>query len=77
MRRFVRRIANLYPPRWRERYGSEFEALLEDASLTWRDLLDVAVGALRYASKPGIERLPRKETATPWNTKPRCRASST
>jgi hypothetical protein len=40
-------VARLYPPAWRARYGPEFEALLEDAKLTWSDLLDVFAGALR------------------------------
>ena len=46
MTRVFRLAARLYPRVWRERYGTEFEALLEDASLGWRDLPDVLRGAL-------------------------------
>jgi hypothetical protein len=35
----------MYPPAWRERYGVEFEALLEDAELQRRDVWDVLRGA--------------------------------
>jgi hypothetical protein len=31
MRRLLRLAAWLYPPAWRDRYGAEFEALLDDA----------------------------------------------
>ena len=47
MKHLARYLARLYPPLWRARYGGEFEALLEDAKLTWRDLFDVMAGALR------------------------------
>ena len=43
----MRLIARLYPPRWRERYGAEFDALLEDATPTWRSAVDVGWGALK------------------------------
>jgi hypothetical protein len=46
MKAFARRLTKLYPPRWRARYGREFDALIEDAKLTWRDLLDVMAGAV-------------------------------
>lgn len=46
MKRGFRLAARLYPRAWRERYGAEFEALLEDAGLSWRDLPDVLRGAL-------------------------------
>jgi hypothetical protein len=36
----------LYPVAWRERYGEEFAALLEDQPLTPRVALDVLLGAL-------------------------------
>lgn len=35
MRRVVRFLVRLYPANWRERYGEEFEALLEDAPPGW------------------------------------------
>jgi len=47
MKRVIRAAAWLYPRRWRERYGSEFEALIEDARVDWRSLLDVVKGAAK------------------------------
>jgi hypothetical protein len=47
MKRLARKLARLYPRAWRTRYGREFDALLEDADLTWGDLLNVLAGALR------------------------------
>jgi LPS O-antigen subunit length determinant protein (WzzB/FepE family) len=46
MKRVIRIIARLYPAPWRDRYASEFEALLEDLSPNWWDVLDVLKGAL-------------------------------
>ena len=46
MRSLIRFAAWLYPPHWRERYGSEFDALLEDIRPGWRDFLNVLKGAL-------------------------------
>jgi len=46
VRRWIRLAARLYPARWRQRYGAEFDALIEDAACTWRDVLDVLRGAL-------------------------------
>ena len=46
MRRWIRLIARLYPARWRQRYGAEFDALLDDATPTWRNAVDVGWGAL-------------------------------
>jgi hypothetical protein len=40
------RLVRLYPPRWRERYGPELEALLEVCGGGPRTALDVARGAL-------------------------------
>lgn len=39
-------LIRLYPRAWRERYGEEFEALLEDCLLSPREVLDVIIGAL-------------------------------
>lgn len=36
----------LYPTRWRERYGDEFAALLEQIPFSFANLLDVLLGAL-------------------------------
>jgi hypothetical protein len=40
-------LARLYPSTWRQRYGSEFEALLEDAAPKPRDAFDILWGAFR------------------------------
>jgi hypothetical protein len=45
--RLIRVAGRLYPASWRRRYGVEFEALLEDTSRNWRDVLDVLLGALK------------------------------
>src|SRR5713101_5318126 len=46
MRNLIRFAAWLYPPRWRRRYGVEFDALLEDVRPGWRELLNVLKGAV-------------------------------
>ncbi len=43
----MRHLSRLYPRRWRQRYGSEFEALIEDLPTTPGNLVDVAAGAVR------------------------------
>lgn len=40
-------LTRLYPKTWRDRYGHEFDALLEDTSLTLPVLADVLMGAAR------------------------------
>lgn len=45
MRRLLWWATRVYPPAWRERYGAEFEALLEDAALQRGDVWDVLRGA--------------------------------
>jgi|HubBroStandDraft_2_1064218.scaffolds.fasta_scaffold98808_1 uncharacterized protein involved in exopolysaccharide biosynthesis len=47
MKRALRTAAWLYPKRWRNRYGDEFEALIEDARGDWRSLQDVMKGAVK------------------------------
>lgn len=47
MKRLIRFIARLYPAAWRERYGAEFGALLEDISPGFRTPFDVLKGALQ------------------------------
>lgn len=47
MKRAVRALVWLYPSNWRKRYGREFEALLEDATPSLSDALDIAWGALK------------------------------
>jgi hypothetical protein len=46
MKSFARWLVGLYPRQWRERYGVEFIALLEDANLKWRDIFDLLRSAL-------------------------------
>jgi uncharacterized protein involved in exopolysaccharide biosynthesis len=47
MKPLLRIAARLYPRCWRQRYGREFDALLEDVEPGWRELIDVATGALK------------------------------
>jgi len=47
MKRWIRLAAKLYPSGWRQRYGAEFEALLDDSRSDWRDAMDVLWGAMR------------------------------
>lgn len=47
MRALIRLAARLYPRAWRERYGAEFDALLEDMSPSLGDVCDVVRDALR------------------------------
>jgi len=51
MRRWIEWAARCYPAGWRERYGEEFAALLEDAEPHWRDVWDVLRGALSVQLK--------------------------
>lgn len=46
MKHWIQLAARLYPPAWRERYGRELDALIEDANSGWRDLWDIALAAL-------------------------------
>lgn len=47
MRTLIRWAARLYPARWRNRYASEFDALLEDFSPSLGDVFDVIRDVLR------------------------------
>ncbi|HKE25197.1 MAG TPA: hypothetical protein VKB88_22710 [Bryobacteraceae bacterium] len=54
----IRWAARLYPARWRERYGAEFSALLDDMRPGWRDFFDVLGGAiLMQLNLPGSGKL--------------------
>ena len=59
-------LVSLYPSRWRERYGDEFEAILEERAVGPFDVADVLLGALdahlRYRST-GTQ--PRSRKAVP------------
>ena len=47
MRQLIRWTARLYPAPWRDRYGEELAALVEDIHPQWADLFNVLLGALR------------------------------
>jgi len=51
MKRWIRLAVGLYPPDWRNRYGAEFGALLEDVGPCWRDFWDLLRGALSMQMK--------------------------
>jgi hypothetical protein len=46
MKRLLRLALQLYPSWWRQRYATEFEALLEDMQPGWRAVFDVMNGAI-------------------------------
>ena len=54
MRRSARSLVRLYPRAWRERYGEEFVALLEERPASLRDALDVALGAADAHLRPQV-----------------------
>jgi LPS O-antigen subunit length determinant protein (WzzB/FepE family) len=47
MKPWIALTTRLYPAAWRERYGNEFQALLEDVNPGWRELFDVLGGAIK------------------------------
>ena len=47
MRRLLQIAARLYPPAWRDRYGREFDALLDDVNPGWTEVLDILRGAMQ------------------------------
>jgi uncharacterized protein involved in exopolysaccharide biosynthesis len=51
VRSWIHLVARLYPARWRQRYGAEFDALLEESTPTWRNTVDVGWGALEMHMK--------------------------
>ena len=51
MKRLILFVARLYPKLWRERYGAEFAALLEEVDPDWRASLDILKGALEMQMK--------------------------
>lgn len=46
MKRLTRFFARLYPASWRDRYGDEFEAVVDQANPSTRDAADVLKGAV-------------------------------
>ena len=58
MRRIAKFLIRLYPANWRERYGEEFEALLEDSTPGWPGVFDLLKGALKMQlSVPAFPKL--------------------
>jgi Gram-negative bacterial TonB protein C-terminal len=55
MRRLIRWTARFYPKAWRERYGAEFDALLEDMSPSFGDVCDVFRDVLRARVSMPVE----------------------
>ena len=53
MRRWIRIAAALYPRNWREQYGPEFAALLDDVKPGWRVFANVIGGAIRMQLTTG------------------------
>jgi hypothetical protein len=51
MRVWLRIAARFYPTLWRARYGTELEALLDDADPAWTDLFDILREALIMHSR--------------------------
>jgi hypothetical protein len=47
MKRVLKLLAKLYPSAWRRRYGSEYEALLEERTPRAQDAIDVFWGAIK------------------------------
>ncbi len=55
MRRLLDLVARLYPRAWRQRYGDEFSALMEQLEPSWKIVFDTAQGALTMQlRKPGL-----------------------
>jgi nitrite reductase/ring-hydroxylating ferredoxin subunit len=68
----VSAVLRAYPRLWRERYLAEMKSLLADRQPGWRDLLDLARGALdarlhRLVATPEVlvAAMPRKEVTLP------------
>lgn len=58
MKRIARALIRLYPANWRERYGEEFEALLEDNPATAFTVFDLLKGAVKMQLKiPAFSKL--------------------
>lgn len=58
-RLLLRALLRLYPAGWRERYGEEYVALLEEHGADLRTLADVAAGAVD--ARLGAGRMPTRE----------------
>jgi hypothetical protein len=51
MRTMIRWAARLYPGTWRTRYGAEFDALIDDISPSFLDVVNVVGSALRVRAR--------------------------
>lgn len=51
-------LIRLYPAAWRDRFGEEFEALLAARPATFRDRVDIVLGALDARLSPQFESAP-------------------
>jgi hypothetical protein len=54
MKRLLHQLVRLYPRSWRERYESEFRSLLDAAEPKWKDILDLAKGAIDMQFRTGL-----------------------
>ena len=52
--RYARWLVRLYPRQWRERYGEEFEALLQEGSGGFRAFVNVLVSAIGEYAVPAM-----------------------
>jgi capsular polysaccharide biosynthesis protein len=53
MRPWIKLATRLYPSPWRQRYGNEFQALLEDMNPGWSELFNVFGGAIKMQLTTG------------------------
>lgn len=53
MKRALNAVISLYPKTWRDRYESEFQALLDDVAPTWGTFFNVLGGAMKMQFKTG------------------------
>jgi hypothetical protein len=51
MKPILKFLVRLYPSEWHKRYGTEFDALLEDGTPRARDVFDVFWGLLKCKSQ--------------------------
>jgi len=67
MKILLRCAARLYPARWRNRYGAEFDALIDDISASPADLWDVLADVVRVRTNDSICTY-RAAVAVSWST---------
>lgn len=53
-KRAARLFVRLYPRAWRERYGGEFNALLDETPAAWREAANIAGSAARARLSPRL-----------------------